>query len=272
MKEQKNNNKENKPIEKIISSVKKIAGYLCSRGWAEKNAGNISVNVSEQLVISLDILIDFPEIKLSKPLPELHNELILITSSGSRMRDLLKNPAENSIILAFNEKGDGYRQVSLDRISKYKIKNKKQLFPTSELSTHLLLHQWFEKNKMKEKAVLHTHPTELIALTHIPEYKTTAKINRLIFSMHPETKLLLPEGIGFVKFTKPGTDEIGLKTLSALKKYKTAVWEKHGCFAVGEDIDEAFDYVDIVVKAVKIFFLCRSIGCKPEGINLKELN
>ena len=38
---------ENKKIAKIITEVAGLANYLWQKGWAERNAGNISVNLSD---------------------------------------------------------------------------------------------------------------------------------------------------------------------------------------------------------------------------------
>ncbi len=40
---------ENKKIAKTIREVADLANYLWQKGWAERNAGNISVNLSEIL-------------------------------------------------------------------------------------------------------------------------------------------------------------------------------------------------------------------------------
>jgi rhamnulose-1-phosphate aldolase len=37
----------NKKLKTIILETAEIAGYLWQRGWAERNAGNISVNITE---------------------------------------------------------------------------------------------------------------------------------------------------------------------------------------------------------------------------------
>ena len=36
----------NKKVKKILFEVGEIADYLWQRGWAERNAGNISVNIN----------------------------------------------------------------------------------------------------------------------------------------------------------------------------------------------------------------------------------
>ena len=44
-------------LQAIISQVTEIAGYLRERGWAERNGGNISCNITEASMIRS---VDFP--------------------------------------------------------------------------------------------------------------------------------------------------------------------------------------------------------------------
>jgi rhamnulose-1-phosphate aldolase len=92
--------------------------------------------------------------------------------------------------------------------------------------------------------------------------------------MHPETKILLPEGVGFVPYTLPGTKRIAELTIQAFENHKVVLWEKHGCIAIAEDIIKAYDIIETLTKSVKIFFMCKSAGFKPECISdtqIKEL-
>ena len=38
-------------MEKEIEEFKEVAGYLWDRGWAEKNAGNISVRLPDDTIL-----------------------------------------------------------------------------------------------------------------------------------------------------------------------------------------------------------------------------
>ncbi len=44
------------------------------------------------------------------------------------------------------------------------------------------------------------------------------------------------------------------------------MWEKHGVFAVDEDIMTAFDQVDVLNKAAQIYMSAKSMGFEPEGM------
>ena len=49
------------------------------------------------------------------------------------------------------------------------------------------------------------------------------------------------------------------------------MWEKHGVFAVDEDIIKAFDQVDVLNKAAQIYMSARSMGFEPEGMTRSQM-
>ena len=96
--------------------------------------------------------------------------------------------------------------------------------------------------------------------------------------MHPETIVMVPEGAGFLPYMLPGSPEIADATLKKFENHNVIVWEKHGCFAIGRDVFEAFDLIDTLDKSAQIYFQCRAAGHDPEGLSeekiagLKELS
>lgn len=241
-----------------------VAEYLWHKGWAERNAGNMSVNVTNKVEPGI-IEEKGVHNKLEPAYPGLEGQYLLLSGSGTRMRDLARKPVQNTCLIHIGIKGNSYVLYHGSNSS---------LMPTSELPTHLAIHEKLLISGRKEKAVLHTHVNELIALTQIADYTTEQSINTLLWGMHPETIIFIPDGIGFVPYTLPGTLEIANKTLEALEKHKVIIWEKHGCLAVGEDLLECFDQIDILAKSANIFFTCRNAGFDPVGMSdlqLKEI-
>ena len=49
------------------------------------------------------------------------------------------------------------------------------------------------------------------------------------------------------------------------------MWEKHGVFAVDNDIMSAFDQVDVLNKAAQIYLSAKSMGFVPEGMTDKQM-
>ena len=260
----------NTDIMRVLEEIKQISGLLWSKGWAESNAGNFSINITG---LCKKIKFQIPEsgyVSLNKTYKHLRNQYILITCSGCRMRGIAVNPVQGLCLLYFNKSGNAYTIISLDNISD---KN-----PTSELFTHLELQNLLAGKNTGEKVVLHTHPAEVIALTNLKNFKSEKSINKLISAIQPEVPVLFPEGIGFISYQLTGSKKLALKTRKKFNKHKIVIWEKHGCVSTGKDLNEAFDYTDVLIKTIKIFFLCLSSGNKTEGLNvyqvkeLKKLN
>ncbi len=256
----------NKKVKKILFEVGEIADYLWQRGWAERNAGNISVNINHLIPKDVKIkLSNYNSFELSTSYPELAGMFLFVTGTGKRMRDTAKNPLKNALIIKINKTGDAYWIIS-------QKKNCHNFLPTSELPTHLLIHQQIVQRGSDNKVVIHTHSNELVALTQIKEYCNEEKLNKLFFGMHPETIIFVPKGVGFVEYAMPGSEIIAKKTVEILKNHDVALWEKHGVFAVGKSVMDTFDMIDILAKSARIFFMCKSAGYDPEGLSDEELS
>ena len=50
------------------------------------------------------------------------------------------------------------------------------------------------------------------------------------------------------------------------------MWEKHGVFAVGEDVMEAFDMIDVLDKSAHIYIDAKSMGFTPDGMSQEQMN
>jgi len=257
--------KANPALNDIIFEVSEIAEYLWQRGWAERNAGNISVNISDLVGVGVQSLDDFPYFDLINHYPELASGYFFVSGTGKRMRDLAREPLSNALIIHINEEGTGYWIISKDKASAHNF------MPTSELPTHLGIHQMIARRGTAEKVVIHTHANELVALTQIKEYCNQEAVNNLLLGMHPETIVFIPDGVGFVPYVTPGTEQIAEETIKVLENYKVALWEKHGVFAIGESVFDTFDLIDILGKAAKIFFLVKSSGHQPDGLSKEQL-
>lgn len=249
----------------IVERVAEVAKYLWENRWAERNAGNISVNVTS-LISKYDLipLMQFPLLTLPQEYPELAEQLILTTGSGTRMRDLFRNPLDNLGFIFMNAEASGYHLICCGG-------EETGLKPTSELQTHLAIHRMLLQTNASEKAILHTHVTELIALSHIDRFQSERTLNHLLWGMHPETVLFVPAGVGYVPYHMPGTEKMAQATLKALKNHQVVLWEKHGCLATGKTVLEAFDIIDILAKSAKIYFLVKHTGSEPEGLTERQL-
>ncbi|MCF8230592.1 MAG: rhamnulose-1-phosphate aldolase [Bacteroidales bacterium] len=252
-------------LEEQYKSIGKVAGYLWDKGWAERNAGNISVNITEFFSSEeLYRLNKSSYYQLEKPMPALGGGIFLITAAGSRMRLVKEQPQQGVTLIELDESGRKYCIL-------YPEKDNSPSFPTSEMPAHLAIHDFLRKEKRPGRTVLHAHVTETIALTHNPDFKDEENINSLLWSIQPETTLFIPDGVGFVPFRMPGSYDIAEATIEKMKTHKAIIWEKHGCVVVERNLEEAFDIMDIIAKSIDIYFKCRMAGYEPEGLSKKQI-
>lgn len=255
----------NRRIEKKILEVAELAQYLWQKGWAERNAGNISYNLTDLVTEEIKNMERYPVFSLKNDHPHIGNGYFFVTGTGKRMRDLARNPMKNACVIKLNEKGNKYHIIS---------KSKKNLYdfrPTSELPTHLAIHEELVRIKSKNRAVVHTHPNELVAMTQIKQFQDEKTLNHVLLGMHPEAVVFVPRGLALVPYVLPGTRTIAEATLERIKDHDVVMWEKHGTFAVGEDVFDAFDMIDILSKSAQIYFMVRQAGFDPEGLTENEI-
>ncbi len=252
--------KTNKKVTRVIKDVAQLAFYLWQKGWAERNAGNISVNLSGMIKEEFGKMDEYPLFSLNREYPTLKGGYFFVTGTGKRMRDLAENPMKNACILKITEDGKQYNIISRNKNNLYDFR------PTSELPTHLAIHEQMVAAGSKNRAVVHTHPNELVALTQIREFQDEKAINRVLWGMHPEAIVFVPKGLAMVPYILPGTESIAQATLGRLKDSDVIMWQKHGTFAMGEDVLDAFDKIDIMAKSAQIYFMVKQAGFEPEGL------
>lgn len=241
----------NQVAQRVAAEIAEVASLLWQKGWAEASAGNISVNVTEHYPdIRIDFL-TFPIIPLEVKYPALAHHYLFISAKGSRMRDIAKDPAKGICLIKVSKKGDSYQVLYEDP--------EKPISPSSELLSHMAIHNYLVTQGQGEKAIVHTHADELIALTLDKNLQNETSLNEILLNMHTETPFFIPDGIGYVGMEVPGSHELAIATLKSLENHKIVLWEKHGCLAVGKDVHEAFDRIDIMAKAARIYHLT----CQP---------
>jgi len=253
--------KDRPELERQIGEIAEVAGYLWQKGWAERNGGNITVNISGEIDDEIRNLPPVGEvISIGRTLPNLKGCYFYCKGTNHRMRDLARRPMENGSIIRI-----------LDDCSNYAIIADKPIKPTSELASHLSMHNYLIGKGSNYKAALHTHPIDLIAMTHHPAFLKKDALSVLLWSMIPETLAFCPRGLGIVPYALPGSFELADATIKELSEYDVVMWEKHGVCAVGENIMEAFDMVDTLSKSAQIYLTARSMGFEPEGMTIKQM-
>ncbi len=253
--------KNNSLISDELNHIAEVAGFLWQRGWAEANGGNISVNLTH-LMDRIEMDLSEPEktTELAEPLPGLANNLFYVTGAGQRMRDVAKSPLDFGALIRISKNG-----------KQFQIASEKSVKPTSELPSHLSIHNFLKAKGNHKSVVLHTHPTELIALTHCPPFDDAEKLSRILWSMIPETIVLAPRGLGIVPYILTGTTQLASETIRHLEKHDVVMWEKHGTLAVGDDIGHCFDLIDTLTKSAKIYLTAKTAGFEPQGLNDEQI-
>lgn len=155
-------------------------------------------------------------------------------------------------------------RVAADGAS-YEIVADEPVRPTSELPAHLSVHDYLIGAGRLERAVVHTHPIELVAMTHNPEFLGKDVLTRLLWSMIPETRAFCPKGLGIVPYTLPGSQELADRTIALLDDYDVVMWTKHGALAIGTDLIEAFDPDRRAVEIGQDLRIGPLDGIRPHG-------
>lgn len=244
-----------------VNRVAEVAGYLWQKGWAERNGGNITVNITEHIDDEIRNLPAISEVKqIGAILPHLKGCYFYCKGTNMRMRDLARFPMENGSVIRI-----------LDDCASYVIIADAPVRPTSELPSHLSVHNYLIGKGSPYKASLHTHPIELIALTHGKKFLEKDVATNLLWSMIPETKAFCPRGLGIIPYQLPGSVEMAEATIQELADYDVVMWEKHGVFAVDCDIMQAFDQVDVLNKSAQIYISAKNMGFEPEGMSQEQM-
>ncbi|MDE6685198.1 MAG: rhamnulose-1-phosphate aldolase [Duncaniella sp.] len=244
-----------------VEQVAEVAGYLWQKGWAERNGGNITVNVTEHVD---DAIRAMPAIAPATPigltLPHLKGCYFFCKGTNKRMRDLARWPMENGSFIRIT-----------DDCAHYEIIADNPVKPTSELPSHLAVHNYLISKGSNYKASVHTHPIELVAMSHCKKYLEKDVATHLLWSMIPETKAFCPRGLGIIPYQLPSSNELAESTIRELGDYDVTLWEKHGVFAVETDVMAAFDQIDVLNKSALIYIAAKNMGFEPDGMSDEQM-
>lgn len=254
---------ENRPaLTNEVNKAAEVAGYLWQKGWAERNGGNITINITDVVDDTIKNLAPIAEkAQIGKYLPNLKECYFYCKGTNKRMRDLARWPMENGSIIRI-----------CDDCSSYEIIADQPVRPTSELPAHLSMHDYLIGSGSSYKAAMHTHPIDLVAMSHNPAFLKKDVLTNLLWSMIPETRAFCPKGLGIVPYEMPSSIKLADATIEQLCDYDVVMWEKHGVCAVGGDIMEAFDQVDVLSKSAQIYLTAKSMGFTPDGMSDAQMN
>ncbi|MBR5285650.1 MAG: rhamnulose-1-phosphate aldolase [Clostridia bacterium] len=222
--------------------------YGCEMGWHERNAGNISLRLLKEEVdsVSEDFAFEREWVSISYPVPEMANEFIFTTATGSYFIDI-QNCAETKFcICQISGDGGSYRVVWGGTK------------PTSELCGHLMSLGQLRK-RSANRAVYHCHPANTVALTYVLP-KDDKSFSEALWESETECAFVFSEGVGLVPFFVPGSLDLAIATSEKIQKYNAVIWSFHGVFASGETIGSAFGLAHAIEKAAEIKIKVLSTG------------
>ncbi len=236
----------------FLKEVCKVSGELWRKGWAERNAGNISMRLTAE---DREKLVHKGEGQSWTALPKevggLGGEFILISGTGKYLKNIAEEPERNLGVIEIDGAGERYRTVwgFSDGGS-----------PSCELPSHLEVHAIKKAAVPDTKStIIHTHPANLIALTYALELDTYS-LTRLLWEMHTECICVFPEGIELLPWMAAGSNELADATANAFKKRSAVVWQFHGALGWGRNPDEVLGLIDTMEKAAEIYIKSAAAG------------
>ena len=248
-------------LKKEVDKVAEVAGYLWQNGWAERNGGNITINITELVDDEIKAMPAIaPVTPIGTTLPHLKGCYFFCKGTNKRIRDLARYPMDNGSVIRIT-----------DDCACYEIIADNPVKPTSELPSHLTVHNHLIETGSAYRATVHTHPIELIAMSHARKFLEKDVLTNLLWSMIPETKAFCPLGLGIIPYELPGSVKLAEATLKELEDYDVVLWEKHGVFAKGLDVMDAFDQIDVLSKSAKIYIDSKAMGFEPEGMSQEQM-
>ena len=248
----------------FVVEMEKTTANMYRLGWDERNGGNISYLLEEAEVKEyFDLSRVIRRIPLmgvkqaSFDATPLEGKLFLVTGTGKYFKNVQDDPETNLGIIRI---GKGGKEVEL--LWGFRDGGR----PTSEFPTHMMSHMARLSVDPENRVVLHSHPTNLLAMNYVHELDE-AKFTHTLWEMCTECIAVFPEGVGVLPWMLCGTDEIGIATAEKMRDFRVVVWALHGVYGAGKTMDEVFGLIETVEKAAQIFML---IGSRPRVNTIKD--
>jgi rhamnulose-1-phosphate aldolase len=230
----------------FIQEMSEITRHMWELGWDELNGGNVSYLLDENEVAKyINVLEPLRTIKLNFPVTELAGKYFIVTGSGKYFRNVIKDPEANLGVLRVSDNGESVEVL-------WGLRN--GAVPTSELASHFMSHIERLKVDPTHRIVLHTHATNVIAMTFTHDLDEL-KFTKTLWEMCTECLVVFPDGVSVIPWIVPGSSEIGRETAKKMKDHRLVIWPQHGIFGTGSTMDATFGLVETVEKAATIYNL-----------------
>jgi len=237
----------------------RIGALIADHGWAEGNAGNMSVRLDEG-VRAPKAKRGAPAVAMKLAFPKLAGRRFLVTATGQRMRDIERVPAQALVLVELLPGGGSYQVLwGSGR-------------PTSEFICHLAVHDVCAEADPDMLAVLHVHSPHLIALSHLTRLQTSAAFADALQRVHPEGCVILGLcGLTFVPFMVGSTPPLAEATRQALTSNQLAMWSMHGLVVRATDLEAAMDRAEMAERAAQLYLLRLAADPAARGLSDEQL-
>lgn len=239
----------------FITEICKTADNMYRLGWDERNGGNMSVILpADEVAAYIDIDIDSAErvLPIDFDASFLSGMIFAVTGTGKYFKNVLDDPENNLGIIRVNPDGK-----SISVLWGFADGGR----PTSELASHFMSHIERLKKDPEHRVVMHTHATNVIAMTFVHDIDDRS-FTRTLWKMCTECPVVFPDGVGVLPWMVCGSSEIGEKTAEKMRDYRVVVWAQHGIFGTGRNIDETFGLIETVEKSAKIYMKIAHLDIK----------
>lgn len=221
-------------------------------GWDERNGGNISYMLDENTVSEYHDIRDVKRVvpimgvnEANFDITPLAGKYFIVTGTGKYFKNTASDPENNLGIVRIPEKGR-----YLELLWGFNDGGR----PTSEFPSHMMSHIARLGKDPKNRVVIHSHPTNLLAMNYVHELDEK-KFTHTLWEMSTESIVVFPEGIGILPWMLCGTDAIGRATAKKMEEFRLVIWAMHGIYGAGRDLDETFGLIETVEKAAGIYML-----------------
>lgn len=230
----------------FIREMSEVTSNMWKYGWDERNGGNVSYLLDKAEVAKyIDIQRVLRVIEPAFPVDALAGRYFIVTGSGKYFKNVSDDPEANLGVIRVS--ADGERLELLWGF-------KDGAVPTSELAAHFMSHIERLQADPGHRVILHTHATNVIAMTFIHDLDENA-FTKTLWEMCTECLVVFPDGVSIVPWIVPGTTEIGRATAEKMRTSRVVIWPQHGIYGAGNTMDEAFGLIETVEKAAQIYML-----------------
>lgn len=252
------------PLSEFLTAMGEAGRRVSEISASEGAAGNISCFFAWEIPVA-EMFPESEPFTLPGPVPELAGGTVIATGSGRRLRELHRAPEANL----------GAVCISADGASAVLRTSSRRLFErlTSEFNSHLAVH----RDRVAQEgtafcALIHAQPVHLTYLSHITRYQDDLYLNQHILRWEPEGICQIPEGVGFIPFAVPGSDELMQANVAKLRTHQIVLWAKHGVMARSNtSVKRACDLIEYAETGALYEYLNLTNHGLAEGLSRQEI-